>query len=304
MKLKYTHYLFLGAALLAGCPALEEDPEVKDESGVPNSTGTVFVDAFESNNDANSATPIIIGVPVKARIQAHNDRDFYSFSVPDSFEQGGFVIAHLAPFPGQPELQFYNELKQAIGPETNNPTNGADLNAWITVVPGKTHYVRVAEWLDGENAKPYTLQLEFVPVFDSLEPNDKWNEAVAIALDSTYRAFLFHTGSSVKADYNDFYKVSLADSGRIQVALTDFPTDLDPEFSILNATGNSLETFYSGTDGASLIEVSKVVKPGEYIIRVNYWVSNSYLGGKGSELPEYGTKPYHIKVSALPKTGT
>lgn len=302
--MKYPHYLLLGAALLTGCPALEEDPEEKADTEVPDNTGTVYVDAFESNDDANSATPINIGVQVKARIQTDNDKDFYSFSVPDSIEQGGFVIAHLAPFPGQPELQFYNELKQSFGPGSYHTTKGADFNAWISVIPGETHYIRVTDWLSNKNDKPYTLQLEFVPVFDSLEPNDKWNEAVAIALDSTYRAFLFHTGSSVKADFNDFYKVTLADSGRIQVALTDFPTDMDPEFSILNATGNSLETFYSGTDGASLIEVSKVVKPGEYIIRVNHWVSNSSLGGEGSELPDYGTKPYRIKVSALPKTGT
>lgn len=298
--MKYLHTLFLGAALLAGCDALEEKDDPL-EVPVPNNSGTVYTDPYESNDNANNATPISIGVPVKARIQAHNDQDFYSFSVPDSFEQGGFVIAHLAPFPGQPELQFYNELKQAIGPESYDPTKGADFNAWITVVPGKTHYVRVAEWLGYENDKPYTLQLEFVPVYDSLEPNNKWNEAVAIALDSTYRALLFHTGSTVKADFNDHYKVTLADSGRIQVALTDFPSDLDPEFAILSATGSSLENFYSGTDGASLIEVSKVVKPGEYIIRVNYWVRYPYHGGEGSELPEYGTKPYHIKVSALPK---
>ncbi len=293
--MKYLSNLFLGAAIFAGCTALEkaEDKTVSE---------ILYVDAYESNNDARSATPIKIGLPVKARIQSVSDIDFYSFSVPDSFKQGGYVITHLAPFPGRPELSFFNELKQSYGAGNYNSTQGADLSSWISVAPGKTYYASVNDWTNQANDNPYTLQLEFVPVFDSLEPNNKWNEAATIALDSTYRALLFHPGSNDEKDIYDHYKVTLADSGRIQVALTQFPIEMAPEFTILDANGEQLDNFYSSTYGSDLIESSDLVKPGVYIIQVTYWVGRPELGGEGSKLPEPGTKPYRIKVSALPKT--
>lgn len=281
--------------MIVGCTALEkaEDTTVSE---------ILYVDAYESNNDARSATPIKIGVPVKARIQTHNDHDFYSFTAPDSFELGGYVIAHLSPFPGKPEILFYNELKQSYGVISNNGTQGADLSAWISVVPGKTYYVDISDWLAYSNDQPYTLRLEYVPVYDSLEPNNKLTEAVAITLDSTYGALLYHHGSNNEQDFYDHYKVTLVDSGRIRVALTQIPIEMNPEFAIFDANGKSFESSYSGTGGSDLIEISDVVKPGEYVIRVSYWVNTPAVGGEGTDLPEFGTKPYHIKVSALPKT--
>lgn len=300
--MKYPHYLLLGAALITGCTLLEE-PEEKADTEVPNETGTVFVDAFESNDAATSATPISLGVPVKARIQTTTDLDFYSFSVPDSFAQGGYVKARLSPFPGMPEISYLNELKQDYGPRHYESTKGADLITWISVAEGKTYYTRVKDWSNRADSNPYTLSLEFVPVYDSFEPNNKWDEAAAIALDSTYKAFMFHHGSNEEADHFDHYKVTLADSGRIQVSLTHFPVEMAPEFTILTSGGQRIVNYYSTTHGSDLIEASNVMAPGEYIIQVVYWVGTPPLGGEGSELPEAGTKPYHFKVSALPKTG-
>jgi hypothetical protein len=294
---KYAHLLLLGAAL-TGCEALDEL-----STDDPSDPIILVVDAYESNDDANKATPISLGIPVKARIQVQNDVDFYSFSVPDSFAQGGFVIARLAPFPGRPEVSFLNSLKQAYGARNYSSTDGADLNTWISVTAGQTYYTRVSDWINKPNDKAYTLKLEFVPVFDSLEPNNKLAEAVAIHPDSTYKALLFHPGSDDLEDLYDHYKVTLIDSGRIQVSLTQFPKEMTPEFSIFDGNGKSYARFYSTTKGSDLIETSAVVKSGEYIIRVQSWNHTPALGGEGSELPETGTKPYRIRVSVLPKIG-
>jgi hypothetical protein len=111
---------------------------------------------------------------------------------------------------------------------------------------------------------------------------------------------MYHPGSKADPDFYDHYKVSLANSGRIQVSLTRFPKELSPEFAILNANGGTIKSAYSTTRGSDLIESSEMVEAGDYIIRVGYRFSSIVLGGQGPELPEYATNPYGIMVSVLP----
>jgi hypothetical protein len=239
-------------------------------------------------------------------LKLEDDLDYFKFTVPATLPHHGVIKFNLTDFAGSPQIEILDVTEQGYGYSDYSTRDGANLVGWITVRPGRTYYAIVKERFDDIVTTPYSLKLEYMPVVDVDEPNNRLTEATPLELDSVHSAFLFAGEPVDDEDIADYYEIELAEPETLTVSITTSPTNANMAFEIISESGTSVFSGYTTVDGANVIKTStKALAAGKYyVVLTNRFSLDNSKGGKGEEVADHVLRTYTLKITGTPETPT
>ena len=175
---------------------------------------------YEVNDTFESAVEIKTDYPYTASIGFAHDQDYYKFTL-DKKSNVNVVLQNIGE---KYELKLYNSNKTEIGSKYNEDQSDEIIN--INDLEPGTYYILI-QGINGafNNSKCYSLfvetNLSIPPCINNFEPNDTFQEATSIELNTKYDAGI---GSSNDKDY---YKFILNETSDIKILLQNLPKNYD-----------------------------------------------------------------------------
>ncbi|MBU1006064.1 MAG: PKD domain-containing protein [Candidatus Omnitrophica bacterium] len=231
---------------------------------------TLGSDRYEPNPDFTSAKEIDIRKTIISTIFPAGDEDYF---VIDAEEKGLLYIDMLnVPEGLRPSLKIYDFSKKLISQKGGASGEKINLDAEISQ-PGK-HYLTVKDWYSSfSSPDAYSFKAYFIKTTDEYEPNNIKAEAGPVEFGKDYFATI-----SVKGD-NDFYKISVPDSGKVTVYIKDVPANLRPYMRLYKDPRDSYIDSAVGSAGEDLAIEFETGDPSNYFIQVQdrYNSESSFL---------------------------
>jgi hypothetical protein len=251
-----------------------------------------------ANDDRDHATPYTLGTEFNGCLQKDTDVDFYSYTVPSTPAQGGYVVMSITQVGTEGGVSATSQAVADNGDIINSyGTGGQSVFHWFNVKAGAKFRIYVKYFNGGGTPTPYTLKLAYKGVPDDNEPNDLRAKATPIMNGKAVNGYLFagyeNSTGIVDSAWEDWYKVTLP-AGTASVNLTDLASDVNGEITLYDADGAEVAGKYSPTNGASVI-LSQAVTAGDYYVKVTPFGRPTVEGG-GSTVPAYVSQPYTLTV--------
>ena len=169
-------------------------------------------DVLEPNDSFNQAIPAPLSAPIDTYISSYNDTDVFSVNVPAR----GRLTVSLLNLPGNYRMNLYDPNRSWIT-TSDLPEMRDEVIEHITQEGGEYFVVVNANSGDFNAYTPYTFLAEFTPSTDNGEPNEAWEDAVALPLGTPIESYLHHVN-----DY-DIFKIPVTEFGSLEVTLTNQP---------------------------------------------------------------------------------
>ena len=220
-------------------------------------------DAGEPNDSFGSAAIIEPGDTVAANILPIRDVDWYGVEVR---RQGQFTV-EINDVAEEMDIVFrvWNANKDVVSGWIAPLRKGAETVGSVDFPTGGKYYLEVRDSRDDAcSIEPYRLTANFVATVDESEPNDRFEQAAEIKLNSDVSANILPL-----RDY-DWYRVSVPDAGEVRVTVTDVPPDLDIGVKIYNSDKRDISGWIAPLrKGAETEGAVTVSEPGDYYIQVS-----------------------------------
>ena len=203
--------------------AEEGEPMALSDEGEPVALADSIEDESDllyAGNDMASATAISCGKNYSGRITSANTKDFYKITLNNS----GRLTINIDSNIEQVICYFYDADGNRLwytDKEWNSVSEQNNFSVWSDITSG-TYYIAVTgegwySW-DKLSTGSYTLRLGFTSAGETFkEPqggnNNNMASATKISTGKTYK------GQIADNDTTDFYKITLANSGRIKISL-------------------------------------------------------------------------------------
>ena len=264
-------------------PAVVASPSVV----VSQQPTTMNVEEVEPNSDFDKAFPVTTNAVITGSIGQIDVSDFFLVTIPEG-TQDGFLKINLLETNQYftPHIIIFNQDKTQL--EDRYPADGTTSPfTWdIPVSPGKSFYLKLENYPDART--PYTLNLNFVPVPDTFEPNNKFETAKVLESGKTVDLYMFsgYENTELKkpdAD-EDFFKIEVpADKKFMKVNIENKSTsDAKQNFHVILFDPNKtqINDKYGDNDQANLSTLFAAAVPGTYYLKFD----NSYNSAVPSKL--------------------
>ena len=307
-----------GAALVMALPAgcgLEDDGGL--DGGVLGGDGGPALDGAsnggscgfseaEPNDQRQQATPYAAGQILRGCLGSREDVDLYALTAPATPAGGGYFQAALTEVgAGQLEVAVFavsDESRLLSGVRTFD--EGGSLFFYWAAAPGQQYRVSVSRFGAGAAAFAYTFKATYTGVEDLFEPNDVRDQARPLPLGMTARAFFFagFAGRDIAPTaYDDWFLVPLV-AGRVNIALTEVPTDVGPQVRLFGPDGGERASRLNSEPGGS-VTLDAVIPPataGMHRLQVTIFSVRPAAAAESTSagtLPDSFTRSYSLRVS-------
>ena len=203
------------------------------------------------------------------RVNLDDDVDYYRFTL-DGNAQVAITLGNLA---ADADLYLLASDGSQVDETSMSERSGVAQDDLARVLRAGTYYVRVQEW-GGDT--PYTLIL----TAQSASAGDGAGNSTAAArnlgdlLDPLARNPLVFNDRVSAADDTDFYRFTLSDRARVDIALTGLSADAD--LFLLRADGTALDAqSQSIRGGASDDDLSRLLQAGTYYVKVDRYTDET-----------------------------
>jgi hypothetical protein len=253
----------------------------------------------KSNDDRDHATPYALGSEFDGCLQKSTDIDFYSYTVPSSPAQGGYLVVSLTQVGTEGGMDMTTQAAADNGDVIQTyGTGGQSIFTWFNAKAGASFRLAVKYFNGGDKPTPYTLKIAYKGVPDSNEPNDLRAKATPIMNGEAVNGYLFagyenSTGIPDTA-WEDWFKVTLP-AGTASIKLTDLASDIAGQVTLYDTNGSQVANKYEPTGGASVV-MSESVTAGDYYVKLAPFANHDDKG-TGSTVPAYLSQPYTLTVT-------
>jgi hypothetical protein len=234
-----------------------------DPPAAPWTVGSeVMLDEAEPNNSFGTAQLVNGHATINLSMAPQRDRDWFRFSV----GQAGRLRVQAPATPAEVTLSV--RLLNASGDEVvywvPAPRPGGELLVDLDLPRPGAYWLEFADGADsGTSPEAFPVSLLFTPQPDLYEPNDRFDQAKHIPLESAFPINTLPRGD------HDFFKFTAPSAGSFVIALTSVPDTLAPSFRLLDA--NYAELHYwipAPRPGGDNIAVLDVARPGVYTLEI------------------------------------
>lgn len=220
-------------------------------------TMVVLPDAFENNDSYAKAKQINLISSTRATIDNQKDEDWYKFDV--SQKTKSYLMLKDISEESQYILTIFDSKLKVIKPsETNETYSEYGEDIYHTFIPGK-YYVKVSSYKGYSDQNEYKLILN-PNKLDDFEYNNSVSTAKSIKLGE-YISATIHNASD-----QDWYKVHFDKAGKMDIELSNIPTDCNYEMELYNSKNKKIGE--SKQVGYSEEVIWSDVVAGEYYIKV------------------------------------
>ena len=263
-------------------PTVIQSEETDDETTViqsnenGNQVSKTSIQTYAGNSMAD-ATSVSFGTTYNGSITSENAYDFYKFTITSS----GKVSLSSTAVMDSVNYELYDSTSDIVWHNTYfaNNTGQSSINKELYLTKG-TYYLEIGRYFSS-SAGTYSFKLTFTSTGETFgETGNGNNNTIAtannISMGTTYK------GQIALNDSNDFYKFTIASSGRVSLTSTAvIPTVC---YRLYDSTGEPLwHNYYSlNSSGQSSINESLYLTKGTY-----------YLGIEQSS----GTGTYSFKLA-------
>ena len=273
--------------------------------GAPTADGGAVVAAAgcgfgEPNDTRDVPTSIALDTAYTGIcLSGREDKDWYQFTAP-SDAAGGWVKVllsnvHNAALGAKAYAMGSN--REIITAYT--ATDGESLAIYFSVKPGEKFGVVVDEFIGGDQVATYDMKLAYTKFDDAFESNDSRDAAKTITAGTAVEAYLAGLESAATPkgdDVSDWYAVNLS-AGQASIKIQNIPTDLSPDYELVDVNGTRIDNGYTATNGESLIRNNVAIPAtGKYFVRVGAF-NHVEDAGKGDVAPDHFTRKYSLLVS-------
>jgi len=217
------------------------------------------VDEYEPNPDFKTAKAIDIRKTISPTIFPAGDEDYFKFNL----EEKGILYVKMQDVPSglRPSLKIYDSNAKLISQKGGSDGEVVGLEGEIE--KAGTYYLLIRDWYSSfSSVDTYSFKTYFIKTLDEFEPNNTKDEAELIEFGKDYFATI-----STKGD-PDFYKLSIPDSGKVLVYLTDVPPNIRPYIKLYKATRESWIDSTAGFGGEDLTMQFETAEPSNYFVQV------------------------------------
>jgi hypothetical protein len=264
------------------------------------STNACGVAEAEPNDTRDKATPYTVGAAIVGCVATVDDVDMYQFTSPATDPAGGYFTIS---FDDVGAGGYVDATVYAVSDNTEifneySADDGGPLHMYFAAAPGQQYRMAVAVFSGFRAAFKYTMTATYTKIADTFEPNDTRAAAKPITLGVPVTGYLVsgYRSSTLSSDESfDYYKVTLP-AGATTVKLTDPPTNILGELTLLDSDGAEIANEYSNTKGANVTIAGKVVTSGEHVVKVSIFSAAPESLGIGIVLPDHFTHTYTLTV--------
>lgn len=223
--------------------------------------GSTVSEEVEPNGSFFRANEIALNRPLTGKIEAPGDEDFFKVYVPGD----GRLTAELSNVPTnlRMELSFYNKYWDWLSRYNSAATAGDDVSLTWDFTGAGFVYLRVRDLAGQSDALfTYTLALNFEPVPDAFEPNNRLLDATLLEAD-TVNAWLF-PGSE-----EDWYKVWVDAGETLRATVDPVPPDVRAEVALYGRNREWLSRYETAVNAGDPVSAAyEAGAAGFFYIRV------------------------------------
>jgi len=212
----------------------------------------------EPNNTIENANPINLGIPFQINIDPVKDIDWFKV---DLAEQG-YLKVQASQIPENLELEVGFALFEEWG-----ESKVKWLRKWKKLpdalfIPkaGAYYFAIIDNYNDQASSDPIMIKVDFLPEFDTGEPNNTPELATSIEFGTTLKPAIFPTGDV------DWYKVNTTKQGYIIVKSKDVEGGITPEIYFAKFDEWANPKIQKIRNWHKLPDACSVAEPGEYYI--------------------------------------
>ncbi|MCC0042973.1 MAG: caspase family protein [Brucellaceae bacterium] len=224
---------------------------------------------LDGNDSYGSAQPVPPGAAVESRISPRGDRDWYRIRVP--------IAGRLNLFAGKPPANIdlfarvWNSDIKVVGDWQGAPREGGALDAAFALPGAGEYWIEVTDGnSNGDSADPFTLEFDFLPSNDPLEPNDTIGAAQPIPLPSTFLPSIFPRGD------RDWYRVWIPEPGLLTLIAEKVPDNLDIYMRLWDLDGKVVRDWQGpAREGGDTVLEAELAVPGTYVVEMTDGNSNA-----------------------------
>lgn len=216
----------------------------------------------DGNDSYGGAQPVPLGADLEARISPRGDRDWYEIEVPIA----GLLRLVAVKVPENVDLWARVwDANRAVARDWQGAARPGGALDVAFALPGPGRYF--IEMADGNNdndsAEPFTLEFDFVPSNDPLEPNDSIGAARPIPLPSTFRPAIFPKGD------RDWFRLWAPEPGKLTLIAEKVPQNLDIWMRLWNLDGAVVRDWQGpARDGGDTLFEAELAAPGVYLVEM------------------------------------
>lgn len=222
----------------------------------------------EPNNRVSIANLIALGGEVVGAIQESRDEDWFRLEM----ETPGLLRVQVSEWAAnlRGRIDFYRYDLQHLG--LRQATNPGDTltTEWRISNPG-TYYIKLnASGTVETSDQPYRLALEWVPVVDVYEPNNRFHDAVPLSGQNRVNGYLFDDGDV------DFYQVQSQIGNTLRISVGEVPVEIQTQLDIYDKDQRVIASKRASNNGQPITLEMPVTETGLYGIRFSDIGNNSF----------------------------
>ncbi len=237
------------------------------------------VDIYESNDNRDNATGIILGEKYQCKIFPEDDVDFYSISV-DEPKLISFDIDSISSKYSL-QLDVYDDEGTLLTiPNNSIYTEDDTLNNTIVLDKMGTYYFELSAHFNYGNAdKPFSFTVNEYNT-DINEYNNSISTATTLELSSEISGSVFPQGDL------DYYKVEISEETEVMISLTNVSSKVAAEITLKDDENSVVYLWNNTTSGIDVIKKYKLPAG------VHYFVIEGWTRSQCSEkLYNFSVKP-------------
>ena len=194
----------------------------------------------EPNNDFDAANALPLGQWLMGTAGKNEGGDYFKVNTPEG-KQAGLLDVTIEENHDRhaPWFKIYSSSKKSLLNKyaTNTET---PFSVQIRANAGALYYINLN---DGEG-NPYKLKADFTPVLDPYEPNEDYDQATALALDTSVQFASFHADDAEK-DVDMFRCKLPEDKSTLRIKITNKTTAKEPGYYWVKVFDSSKKQFFN-----------------------------------------------------------
>ncbi|MEQ9814581.1 MAG: hypothetical protein RLO50_17520 [Azospirillaceae bacterium] len=221
--------------------------------------GATVSDEVEPNQPVSRANPIDPNGTVSGTLHDTGDHDHFRFAA----DRSGTLTVTAEVVPDGVDIAFrLLDGNFAVAHNWTTPIIAAGSAAVLEVPRAGTYTLEVAD--GGSNAAspaPYRLGFAWAGAADGNEPNNRFSEAIDLALGSPIETSIF------PEDDVDHYRVTVDHHGALTLTADPVPDTIDARFFVFTLDGGTLMNWTGPSEAGQPTEVVvDLARPGAYVI--------------------------------------
>ncbi|MBU1887601.1 MAG: hypothetical protein KKB46_00185, partial [Candidatus Omnitrophica bacterium] len=216
-------------------------------------------DQYEPNSDFDNAKAVDLRKEIYCTMFPDGDEDYFAIDIADKGEF--YMRFEDVPYGLRPSVKLYDHSGRLAAQKGGS--SGEEITLQAEIEEACRYYILIKDWYSNfSSMETYSFQAFFVNTLDEYEPNNSREEAVTLESGKDYFATI-----ATKGD-NDFYRLSIPDSGRVIINLTDTPPNIRPYIKLYQWTNSSWIDSTAGAAGEDLTMEFNVDKPSNYFMQI------------------------------------